>query len=144
MLLKLMPEQVSEYWDGIKFAVEEALPPVVGETPEKMNNILMALLNGEMDCWVSYRKEESGVVGFVITTITHDSCSDTTNLLLYVIYGMDQTKGVDWIEGYQALRKFALSKGCHRIIGYTTSDKVIKIAKKFGNDSVFSFISIPL
>uniref|UniRef100_A0A6M3JA18 N-acetyltransferase domain-containing protein n=1 Tax=viral metagenome TaxID=1070528 RepID=A0A6M3JA18_9ZZZZ len=143
MLLLLLPEQVSEHWDKIKLAVEKSLPPLVGEGPEKMNNILMSLLDGYLQCWLSFRDDGREGVGFVITSILSDRCSDTNSLLLYCIYGFKKTKGSDWIEGYEALRKFAKSRGCYRIVAYTKEENLIRIAERFGGDT-YTFISVPI
>lgn len=138
-----MPEQISTRWDAIKQAIKESLPPISLESPNTMNNILIKLMNGDMVCWISHNEEDE-VKGFIITRIITDDCSETKSLLLYIIYGSSKTKGADWVEGYQSLKKYALSKGCVNMIGYTKNEKLIKIADKFSSDSTYRFVSFPI
>lgn len=148
MLLRLLPEQVARYWDIIKPGIEKALPPVAGESADKMNNILGAILGGGMVCWLIYRKLEEGieVTGFMVTTIAVDSCTITNSLLIYVIFAAKGRSigGDGWAEGYEALSKYGKSVGCSRITGYTDVDYVCKIAEKLGGESKYRFVSVPI
>ena len=54
MLVKFFPHQVAEHWEVLKVGIEESLPPTVGESRDKMNNILESILIGDLTCWVSY------------------------------------------------------------------------------------------
>ncbi len=139
-----MPDQISENWETIKYALGESLPPISLKSPETMNNILIKLMSGDMICWISYDKDDNSINGLVITTIVIDDCSEIKNLLIYAIYAYNQTKGIDWMDGYESLRKYAKSRDCNSIIGYTKNEKIIKIAEKFNFDSTYRFISFPV
>ena len=52
MLVMLLPEQISEKWEVLKYGIEEAVPPTVLSSPKVINNILMSLLDGSAQCWV--------------------------------------------------------------------------------------------
>jgi len=138
-----MPEQVSEHWEVIKYAIEESLPPISLNSPHTLNNVLIKLMSGEMVCWMAYDSDKK-VIGFAVTTIVEDSNSETKSLLLYTIYAYENTKGIDWIEGYEALSKYALSRGCINMVGYTRNEKLINIAEKFDSDSTYRFVSFPI
>jgi hypothetical protein len=145
MLLKMLPEQVSNYWPHIRNSIEQALPPVVGESPNKMGNILEQLLTGEMQCWVAFRKDvENEVVGFIITTVISDPCSKTRNLLIYSLCGLKLSRGLDWIEGMEALRKFAKLMKCSRIVAYSDNQLILKVVEKLGGDTRYKFITFEL
>ena len=58
MLVRLLAEQISEYWETIRYSIESSLPPIANESYDKMNRLLECLLNESMQCWVSYREEE--------------------------------------------------------------------------------------
>ena len=143
MLVKLLPEQVAEFWDIIKFAVEESLPPIVGDHPDKMNRILSSLLSGKTECWASYRRGEEGTVfeGICLTKIIYDDASDTRNLLLYCIYGYEKTLEEAWMEAFRSVAKYAKAKGCNDIVGYTDVPYLIEKAKLFGGDTSYTFVS---
>jgi hypothetical protein len=145
MLVQLLSEQVAEYWNIIKYAVEGSLPPIANEAYDKMNRILEALLTDQMQCWVSYREEESGRVleGILITTITGDFCSDIKSLLVYSLYGFNATEQA-WAEGFSTISKWAKSKGCNRIIAYTDVPRIIEIIQQLGGEAKYSLVSLPL
>lgn len=146
MLTKLLPDQVSDHWDIISYAVEQSLPPIAGESPDKMNKILSSLLMGKSHCWASYTVGESKRVfeGIVITRIQHDDVSDTRNLLIYCLYGYEGVDRKSWIDGFKTLVKFAESKNCDRITGYTKEPLIIRKVEQLGGEADYTFISLPL
>jgi hypothetical protein len=143
MLTKLLPDQISKFWDIIKYAIEESLPPTVGESPNKMNKILSSCLSGKIDVWASYnRKEDSAKFeGLVLTRILFDEASETKNLLIYCLYGYEMVDKKSWIDGYKTILKYANSRKCSQIVGYTNVPLIIEVVKKLGGESNYTFIS---
>lgn len=146
MLTQLTPEQVSKFWSIIKYAVEQSLPPIVGEHPDKMNRLLSAILSGRLEVWASYTRSEEAVKfeAILVTQILYDDASNTKNLLLYCVYGYTVITSSSWLEGFKAVSKYAKSLGCSKIIAYTANENVVELAKKFNADTSFTFISIPV
>ncbi len=146
MLTRLLPDQISQFWDVIKYAIEQSLPPIAGEGPDKMNKILTSLLSGRSDCWASYtvNGDQRRFEGIVITKITHDDVSDTKNLLIYCLYGYEMVDKSSWTSGFKSLVKYASSQGCHRIIGYTDVPFITKTVEKLGGETRYTFISLPV
>ena len=146
MLTQLLPDQIAKFWDIIKFGIEESLPPMVSDHPERMNNVLASLLSGKAQCWVSHRNTEEGKVfeGVVITKVMVDDITATKNLLIYSVYGYTETNAETWQQGFMAIAKYAISKGCQCIVGYTDIPDIIKIVKKFNGEARYAFIKIPL
>lgn len=146
MLVRLLPEQVSKHWDIIKFGIENSLPPIAGEHPDKMNRVLSSLLSGKASCWMSYVKDAEAqkitFEGFVITKLLYDEVSDTNNLLIYCLYSFTNIENSTWINGLSKLAKYAESKGCTFIIAYTDVEHLINIANNLGADTRYTFISI--
>ena len=146
MLTQLLPDQISKFWDVIKFAIEESLPPMVSEHPERMNNVLAALLSGKAECWASHRNTREGKVfeGVVVTKFLVDDITTTKNLLIYSVYGYSDTNAETWRQGFAALAKYAISKGCYAIVGYTDVPNVINIVRKLNGEANYTFIKLPL
>jgi len=146
MLTKLLPDQISDYWDIIRYAVEQSLPPVVGEGPDKMNKILSSLLMGKSHCWASYtiNGNKRRFEGIVITKISYDDISDTKNLLIYCLYSYEGISEESWVSGFKSLVKFAESRNCDRIIGYTKEPLIVKKVNQLGGDADYIFVSLPL
>jgi hypothetical protein len=146
MLTKLLPEQVAKFWPIVKYAIEESLPPTVGEHPDKMNRILAACLDGDLEVWASYTRGEQEVMfeGIVVTLIAYDRASNTKSLLIYCLYGYENVNLSSWNEGIEALYKYARSKECSRIVGYTSVPFIIKKVRELGGEADYTFISFPV
>ena len=147
MITQLLPDQISEFWPIIKYAVEQSLPPTVGDHPDKMNRILSAMLSGRLDVWASYRKETEDKIkfdGIGITQVIYDDASNTKSMLIYAIYAYEETLPSTWVEAYEAISKYAMAKGCSRCVAYSSVPYVVKQAKLLGADTSFTFLSFPL
>ncbi len=145
MLTKLLPEQISKFWPIIKYAVEESLPPLAKDHPDKMNRILSAALSGRLDVWASYEKAEKiRLEGIVVTSFVYDDASGTKSLLIYCLYGYETASGGSWFSGFDALKKYAKANKCSRIIAYSSNPDIIEIARRLGADAEYTFISFNL
>lgn len=147
MLTKLLPDQISKFWPIIKYAVEQSLPPTVGEHPDKMNRILSAMLCDKLTVWASYRYLEDNTTkfdGLAVTQILYDEASNTKSLLFYSMFAYEKTESFTWTEGFETLSKYALSQGCNKFIAYSSVPYIIEMAEKFGANTDFTFISWPL
>lgn len=146
MMTKLLPEQISKFWDVIKYAVEQSIPPNVGEHPDKINRILTAALNGKIDVWTSYErgKDINRFEAIVLTKFLYDEVVGMRNLLIYSIYGYDTISAHSWRNGMKTLMKYAKGKGCSLIVAYSNIPEVVKLANSLGAETDFSFISFKL
>ena len=142
MLVRLLESQISSHWEEIKYGIEAALPPVVNGSEDRMNNILESLLIGQLVCWVSMN--DKTMDGILTTEVLYDAASKTKSLLIYSVYAFTHTVPDTWISGVETLRKYALGEGCSRIVGYSNVEQVLNIVEKFGGDTSYRFLSIPL
>jgi hypothetical protein len=143
MLIRLLSEQISNHWPIIKAAITESLPPIAGESSEKMNRILENLLCDKMQCWVGCKVDanKQEIEGVAVTTISYDFCSDTRSLLIYCLYGYQKIEKQTWLDGLGTLTSYARSKGCIRIIAYSNLDYIIGLAAGLGADVDYRLIS---
>jgi hypothetical protein len=143
VLNKLTPTQVPIYWDVIKYAIEQSLPPVVGDHPDRMNRILAAAMSDKVDIWASYTREDDKIKfeGIALTKLLYDEVSDTKNLLLYCLYGYEGFDRGSWAEGLGSLVKYAKSKDCAFITAYTEFPQIVALAKRLGADVRYTFLS---
>lgn len=138
MLVSLLPEQVSAHWEEISYSIESSLPPIANENG-KMSNILSAILLGKILCWVSIRDQRINAV--VTTRILDDDITELKSLLVYTIFAMEGSGDIDWVEGFETLRKYAKSKGCSRIVGYSEFDSILTRMERLGADTRYRFVS---
>lgn len=144
LIVQMLPEQVSKFWDVIKFAVEESVPPIVGEHPDKMNNILSYILCGFIDVWASYTEDGKGnreFTSIVLTQEIYDEPSGTKNLLIYSIYGYNQIDSDSWKNLFTTAIKLAKEKKCSKLLAYSNVDKVIEMAKFFGGETDYTLLT---
>ena len=145
MLTKLLPDQIASFWNVIKYAIEDSIPPTATWTPNMTNKILSSLLCGKSHCWISYVKgEQRKLEGVVVTQVLYDDISDTRNLLIYCLCSYDGFRESSWSNGLKALVKFAASRNCKNIVAYTDVPNIIKMVKKLGGETNQTFISLPL
>ena len=143
MLIRLLPDQISQFWNVIKYAIEQSLPPIAYEHPDKLNRILSAAISGKVEVWVSYTKtqEVNKLEGVVVTKILYDDASGTKNLLIYCLYGYEKVNSDSWLIGLTALVKYAKSRGCSQIISYSDIPHIIDIVKYLGGEARYTFLS---
>ena len=146
MLTRLLPDQISQFWDVIKYAIEQSLPPIAGESPGRMNRILTSLISGGSDCWASYTidGDQRRFEAIVITKMLYDDVSDTKNLLIYCLYGYEIVDRSSWASGLKSLVKYASGKGCHNIVAYTDVPGIVDLVKRLGGEAKQTFISLPV
>ena len=146
MLLRLIPDQISRFWGVIKFAVEQSLPPTVGEHPDKINRILSSALSGGIDVWASYSKIKNEIKfeSIVLTKFLFDDTSETKSLLVYCIYSYTRMAKDNWLQGLQKFAKYAKSRGCNRIVAYTNNNQIIELFKHCDGDIDYTFISLEI
>jgi hypothetical protein len=140
---RMLPEQISEFWDVIKYAIEQSLPPIVGEHPDKMNRILSSALMGKVDVWASYEKVNGSIKfnGIVLTVFQTDDISYTKSMMIYCLYGYENLNRSTWVEGFRGLLNYAKSKGCLFITAYTEFPLIVEMSKKLGADVRYHFLS---
>ncbi|KKM71548.1 hypothetical protein LCGC14_1429560, partial [marine sediment metagenome] len=116
MLVKLLPDQVSEHWGEISLAIRQALPPFVANSDRSMVNILKAILGGDMQCWILYSSDDAGesIYAVMATKIEMDEISGTKCLLIYSFYANKPLTNQLVISGFETLKKFASSEECFK------------------------------
>jgi len=141
MLIKLLPEQIPQYWDEIKEGLLRTIPEGV---PDRSSKILNKLLLGSAQCWLSYHRNNSNdpeVDAVIITVIVEDQVHDTLNLDIYALWALSETQRSSWIEGIEALKKYAKKKGCNRIIGRSDVESVLRFVELAGGQAKYTLIS---
>ena len=146
LVSKLLPEQISAFWDVIKFAVEESLPPIVGQHPDTINRILSSALRGTIDVWAEYVKEEKEednikFEGIALTQILYDEPSGTRNMLVYCLYGYGPIDPGSWARTLTVIAKYAKEESCNQIMTYVTLQHLVNLAKGLGGNTDYTFIT---
>jgi len=140
-LIKLLPEQVMQYWDDIRACIEAAMPPYVARNVDAIMYIQEQLLLGIVECWVAM---DPGVCGVMTTQIINDPVSRCRNLLIYSVAVIGDHTEELWQLAAQQMRRYATAKGCTHIIAYSNSAHMLHIAEKLGADTSYRLITFNL
>lgn len=134
MLVKLLPDQVSDHWDEISVAIRQALPPFAASSDRYMVNILKSILEGSMQCWILYSSDSNTarIYAILTTTVEIDKMSDTRCLLIYSFYANKPLTNHLMISCFETLKKFASSKRCYKMIAYTNIPKMERLWESLG------------
>ena len=142
MLLLLLPEQVSPYWEDIKEGIERTLPPGV---PDRSQRILTAILSGVIQVWISYRREDKAVEGVALTKIENDDeIFGIRDLAIFCLWAIEKTHESTWREGLKALMDFGRGKGCNRLTGWSDVPLLINIIRGAGGEARYTFLTVPI
>lgn len=145
MLIKLASQDVTRLWGELKRTAVAAVPPHVSNLEEHTNNVLAAIIRGDLDCWVLMEDGDNPervakAVTFVGTVM--DSFSMTKNLLIYGVFSYERVRMDLWRDGLATLRAEAKRKGCNLIIGYTAEPRILEIVNALGGSTSTTLIML--
>ena len=144
MLVKLTPDQISQLWDMIKYALENSPPLTVDVNYDSwINGILTSAMDGSISVWASYNKkhEKAKFEGIALTSFELDRFIKKKSLLIYYVFTFVLAAEKSWTEAITTLAKYAKSRNCTRIVAYSNVPEMIGVAKKLGADTSITFIS---
>jgi hypothetical protein len=144
MLVKLLPENVTDNWEVVKEAIRKSLPPFAIDTPDKMTRILESIVLGQLEVWVYYEFEDEklSIKNITTTSIITDAESQTKNLLIYSTYSFGHTQIEDWQAGLTDLAQYAKSNDCAAITAFTRDAHVLKFLESVGAEIETRFIRV--
>lgn len=130
MLVKLMPEQISSWWEYIKYALKDTGPPGFFVHVIGLNEILEALLIDRMQCWWYFRDDNP--VGIVITEIRPDANLKIQFLNIFALYTFVDSNPMEWKDASRTLIEYARSRKCVAIEAFTDNDQLVTAALRIG------------
>ena len=134
MLVRLLPNDIESGWDKISKALKESVPEHVNTDDIGMSNLLYALLDDKLQCWLVADTDfnEEGMTGIVTTLTVIDPPSGTRNLLIYSLAAFRPLSQELINDGYETLKNYAEAKGCFKIIAYTNIPRIEEMVKSLG------------
>jgi len=139
MLLRMLPEQVSDQWEAIRPGIESTLPYKVSE--HNMNMLLEEFMIGNMHCWVL---EEDDNIYAIITTKFSVDIMDRKNMVVFSVFGYRPATVDMWVESYNSLSRWAVANGCVSMVGQFDNETAESIVNNFNVSSTMSIVSIDL
>ena len=136
MFNKLTLGQIAEWWPVLKEVILTAVSEGTAMADAKKSvEILEKLLTEELECWAFYSMEddESVLRAIITTAIQTTQIGNVRQLLIYSATGGISSAEFR-AEAVPALKKYALSKRCKRIVTYTPEESAITFMKSIGAD----------
>lgn len=130
---KLSPAEAARFWQFFEYGMLQSVPPGVAVSAEFMLHALLAVLRGDMQCWMSFVPPHEGgsegkVLGVVVTQVREEEISGTRQLFIYSLYGYGGAPTYQWKSGMAALMKYCQELGIGRIVAHTEAQNVLRIA----------------
>lgn len=138
MLIKYLPEQVSDNWNILAPYIASSLPPITSRSLDGMSNVLRSILFGDLTLWIYFDgKNEDAKAIYVVTTIPIvERVTLERSLLIYSFTGVRDVQPEHWAEGLKTLRKEAKGKDCNSIIAYTADERIANFLNENHNASI--------
>lgn len=142
MLAKLLPDQINAFWPAILEAVRSSLPPTTSGGELRELNIMRALMSDRMTAWVLYG-EDGGISGISVCQVCIDPASETRRLEIYSLAALKGRSIPD--ETYRELEAALIAEAgarrCSMIAFFTGNPHVVELARGFGFEKEFSYMS---
>jgi len=142
MLAILLPEQICDNWDEMKGYIREASPDPPWASSERMNDILESLLIGRMTAWISY-DEDIKFDGLLIVSV-YDDVEGVKTMLIHSLWSGSKVSRASWASGWEIIKRYAISRGCKKVVGYTKLESVKKLVKSMSGSTEYTFCEIDL
>ena len=142
MIIKLIPEQITDLWDSIRYGIIHAVAPLVDPTPDNIQDILCQLLRQDMQCWCVYEEgdKDKNIQGYIITSISIDINTKFRSLVIYSVFLYAKVDTETWADGMNLVERFALANDCTRIVAYTNNPTILSIAEKGGYNTDYTYL----
>lgn len=141
MLVRLETDQVLKYWEPLKGLIIAAQP--VGAIWDRAAEVklLEAAATGVLQVWTEV--SPSGSIDAVLSTMfTEDMASGTMGMLIYSLTVLSKVPGDRWVSGFDALCKYAKSRGCKRVTAFSNNPKIVGIVQKLGGDTSLTLCAV--
>jgi len=125
VILQLQPDQISEYWQQIKYgatAAMELAPPA----NEYTQALFTGLLNGTHQCWLIFDGErELSAMG--ITCIVQENLTGISRLHVDAFYSYKTLSEELAREATEYVKQFARDSGCKQIRTLTSNPRATRL-----------------
>lgn len=133
MLLKLLSNQITQYWSLISMTIKASLPPSTSLSVYAETELYKRLLIGVFQCWVG-TESDFKPKAIALTTIISDPGTGDRSLLIYSLYSFSLVSNSEWSEWLEGLKKFAEAEGCKTISAYSNVPRANLIAQNAGGE----------
>ena len=137
MIIKLIPSQVAEYWELIKFSLVKG--DLIGEDHRQvvLNETLQALLSEKAQCFMRLNSETRKVMAVMITRIKVSDRAQEKFLYIQCIFSYQVVKNLEWQEDWNFVSAFARNEDCKYLLADSENPKIHQIMGDLGAQEIF-------
>lgn len=141
----LSPQQVNLMWPQLEAAIKASLPPSeVTDAPGAMNNVLVAVMKGELQVWIATKRTEGScyVYGGAVTQVTQPTVTGVRNLWIYSLFIHELPPAPLVGKIIEELREFARVNGCKAIFALTNNPVIEKLVKHLSGTTDYRLVRL--
>ena len=131
MIIRILPTQIPQLWEQIKFACVQADEVNKEDMPSYFNELLHALLSDKAQCFIRLNDDRT-LLGLIITRILVDKITGRKSLFIQALYSWKNVEDKEWQDDFSFIREFAKHEQCERISFESRNNRVWKIAEFLG------------
>jgi hypothetical protein len=131
MIHKIVPSQIPQFWDTIKFAALNADNIAEKDRELYLNNLLAFLLCDKAQCFVR-SNEVRELQALFITRIIKDEITGEKALYISSLYSFRSVPDLQWESDIRTVEKFAQANNCKKVVAVSNNQRVFEIANKLG------------
>jgi len=136
MLIKILPDQVVQLWETIKYAAT-----AVDEIDEKdlskyLNELLHSLLNEKAQCFVRL-DDKREIIALFITKFLMNTTNGEKYFQIQCVYGFKAAPNEVWKRDWEILKEFAKKENCSYMGFVSRNKRIWDIGKLMGMDEAY-------
>jgi hypothetical protein len=120
MVIRVAAMQIPDYWEAIKYAIDQVSSYSPERRQEVLNKYLIKLLCEEMQCWFLLNSERH-IKTLAITELTNTY--QTVEIHILCIYGFESTTIGEREEWWKTLDEWAKNIDAKRILTFVSNSK---------------------
>jgi hypothetical protein len=143
MLIKILPDQIIQLWEEIKYAATIADEVDEKDLPKYLNNLLHSLLNEKAQCFVRI-DDKREIVTIGITKLLFNNVTGEKYLQVQSGYGFKKAEDHLWKQDWEVMKEFAKKENCSYVGVASRNRRVWELGKLIGMTEMFRVFSVKL
>jgi len=131
IIVKIVPTQIPQLWEVIKFACAQADEVNKEDFPYYFNELLHALLNDKAQCFMRIAEDRT-LLALLITRIMIDKVTGKKYLFMQCLYSFKAVEDEVWKRDWNFILDFIKREGCSYISFNSRNKRLWDIAEKLG------------
>ena len=123
MLIKILPDQVVQLWETIKYAATAVNEIDEKDLPKYLNELLHSLLNEKTQCFVRL-DDNREIIALWITAFLMNTTNGEKYFQIKCVYGFKSSPDEVWKRDCEVLVQFAKKENCS-YVGFQSRNKRI-------------------